>query len=83
MFNANCLDSASRGEGEDMKKFVVQIVFIAMLTSTTSFAGIYDLEVDTSLLSPEQCAQKVRKRLENGPRPSAFERLAGMFVDKG
>ncbi len=31
-----------------MKKIVVQIVFIAMLSSTTSFAGIYDLEVNAS-----------------------------------
>jgi len=40
--------------------------------------GIYDLEVDTSLLSPEACAALIRERLEHGPPPSAFERLAGM-----
>ena len=38
--------------------------------------GIYDLEVDTSLLSPEECAETIRKRLEDGPPPSAFEQLA-------
>jgi chloramphenicol 3-O phosphotransferase len=39
--------------------------------------GIYDLEVDSSLLSPEQCAELIRRRLEEGPPPSAFRRLAG------
>ncbi len=38
--------------------------------------GIYDLEVDTSVLSPEACADAIRYRLENGPPPSAFQRLA-------
>ena len=37
--------------------------------------GIYDLEVDTSLLSPEECAAVIR-RLDDGPPPSAFRRLA-------
>jgi chloramphenicol 3-O phosphotransferase len=38
--------------------------------------GIYDLEVNTSRLSPEECAAKVRRRLDDGPPPSAFRRLA-------
>ena len=38
--------------------------------------GIYDLEVDTSLLSPAECAAAIRRRLENGPPPSVFGRLA-------
>ena len=38
--------------------------------------GIYDLEVDTSLLSPEECAEVIRRRLEDGPSPSAFQQLA-------
>jgi chloramphenicol 3-O phosphotransferase len=38
--------------------------------------GIYDLEVDTSLLTPEECAAAIRQRLEVGPAPSAFECLA-------
>lgn len=38
--------------------------------------GIYDLEVDTSLLSPEQCTDAIRRRLEEGTPPTAFERLA-------
>ena len=40
--------------------------------------GIYDLEVDTSVLSPEQCARSIRERIEDGPAPSAFRRLAGL-----
>ena len=38
--------------------------------------GIYDLEVDTSSLSPEECAEVIRGRLEEGPPPSAFQQLA-------
>ncbi len=40
--------------------------------------GIYDLEVDTSVLSPGECAEMIRKRLADGPAPSAFQRLAAM-----
>lgn len=38
--------------------------------------GIYDLEVDTSTLSPAECAQEIRKALQSVKRPTAFERLA-------
>jgi chloramphenicol 3-O phosphotransferase len=39
--------------------------------------GIYDLEVDTSVLGPQQCADAIRQRLiRDGERPSAIERLA-------
>ena len=38
--------------------------------------GIYDVEVDTSLLSPEECAAMIRRRLDDGPEGSAFRRLA-------
>ena len=38
--------------------------------------GIYDLEVDTSLLSPEECARAIRSHFVDGPAPSAFRRLA-------
>ncbi len=40
--------------------------------------GIYDLEVDTSALSPGACATLIRRRLDHGPPPSAFRRLAAM-----
>lgn len=38
--------------------------------------GIYDLEVDTSLLSPGACAEVIRQHLADSPAPSAFQRLA-------
>lgn len=37
--------------------------------------GIYDLEVDTSVLSSAQCADEIRRRLNNAPG-TAFGRLA-------
>ena len=37
--------------------------------------GIYDLEVDTSALSPEASAAAIRERLD-GPPPTAFRELA-------
>jgi chloramphenicol 3-O phosphotransferase len=37
--------------------------------------GVYDLEVDTSVLSPQECAEAIRRRLAEGPG-TAFERLA-------
>lgn len=37
--------------------------------------GIYDMEVDTSIFSSEECAELIRQRLESGPPPSAFGRL--------
>lgn len=40
--------------------------------------GIYDLEVDTSLLNPDECAEVIRQHLETGPAPSAFQQLAAM-----
>ncbi len=36
----------------------------------------YDLEVDTSVLTPEQCAEAIRRRLQDGPPPTAFARLS-------
>ena len=38
--------------------------------------GIYDLEVDTSVLSPRECADLIAHRLLAGPAPDAFHRLA-------
>ena len=39
--------------------------------------GIYDLEVDTSRASPEECAEQIRRRLDEGPPGSAFPQLSG------
>lgn len=41
--------------------------------------GIYDLDVDTSVMSPEECAQAIRDRLATGPPPTAAQRLAAVF----
>jgi len=38
--------------------------------------GVYDLEVDTSLLRPRECADLIAARLRDGPAPEAFARLA-------
>lgn len=38
--------------------------------------GIYDLELDTGTMTPEQCAEAIAAALKALPRPSAFERLA-------
>ena len=51
---------------------------VSLWQQTVHAPGIYDLEVDTSELSPEECAEVIRQRLENGPPPSAFQRLASM-----
>ena len=45
--------------------------------------GIYDLEVDTSSLSPAECAEAIRHHLDAGPAPSAFQQLAAMPKDQG
>ena len=38
--------------------------------------GLYDLEVDTSLMSPMQCAEVIRRRLDEGVEtPTAFQKL--------
>lgn len=42
----------------------------------THIPGIYDLELDTSVLSPEECADAIRRRLAGGQPPSAFRQLA-------
>ncbi len=38
--------------------------------------GIYELEVDTSRLSPAACAALIRQRLAAGPAPAALRELA-------
>jgi chloramphenicol 3-O phosphotransferase len=41
--------------------------------------GIYDLEIDTSVLSAQQCATAIAEKLRDGViSPSAFERLANL-----
>jgi chloramphenicol 3-O phosphotransferase len=43
--------------------------------------GVYDLEVDTSISTPEACAAAIRERL-HGPPPMALRRLAAMTMDE-
>jgi chloramphenicol 3-O phosphotransferase len=40
--------------------------------------GVYDLEVDTSVHTAEECADLIRRRLADGPPPEALRRLRGM-----
>ena len=40
--------------------------------------GAYDLEVDTSVAGPEECADMILTRLRTGPEPTAFQRLAAL-----
>lgn len=47
--------------------------------SEVHIPGIYDLELDTSKLSPAECAARIGERLSaGGPIPTAFEQLAKM-----
>jgi chloramphenicol 3-O phosphotransferase len=43
----------------------------------------YDLEVDTSRLSPADCAGAIRRRLDAGPPGVAFHRLAADSTSEG
>jgi chloramphenicol 3-O phosphotransferase len=38
--------------------------------------GVYDLEVDTSRLSSQECAERIRTRLRDGPPGTAFHSLS-------
>lgn len=40
--------------------------------------GIYDLEVDTAVLSPRECAAAIEERLADSTPPTAFERIAAL-----
>lgn len=41
--------------------------------------GIYDMELDTGVLTPAECAEAIRHQLDLGiAQPSAFEQLAGL-----
>jgi chloramphenicol 3-O phosphotransferase len=42
--------------------------------------GIYDLELDTSVLSPEECALQIKEALEDGSPRQAFRRLRTRFA---
>ena len=44
--------------------------------------GIYDLELDTSVASPMECAQKIKMALETGHPRRAFHQLAALWEGK-
>ena len=41
--------------------------------------GVYDLEIDTSILTPTECANQIKDRLQNGPAPEAFRKLRNIL----
>lgn len=43
--------------------------------------GIYDLELDTSVTSPDECAQSIKNVLASGQRGTAFQNLARRFAE--
>jgi len=43
---------------------------------------LYDLEVDTSISSPIECAQQIMHRLQDGPPPDAFGQLRKMLLEE-
>jgi chloramphenicol 3-O phosphotransferase len=45
--------------------------------------GIYDVECDTSRLSPGECARLIRDFLRDRPVPTAFERLREKYTEDG
>jgi chloramphenicol 3-O phosphotransferase len=49
---------------------------VALWQERVHVPGIYDLEVDTWLLRPDQCAASIRHRLAAAPAPDAFRRIA-------
>lgn len=44
--------------------------------------GIYDLEVDTSIFSPEACAAQIQQHLQTGRPPAAFKQLAAQSAGR-
>lgn len=45
--------------------------------------GIYDLEVDTSVLTAGECAEAIRRQIGREKDPTAFQRLAAMSTLPG
>jgi chloramphenicol 3-O phosphotransferase len=37
--------------------------------------GIYDLEIDTSRFTPEECAAQIKSRIDSGQHPTAFRKI--------
>ena len=52
---------------------------VTLWQESVHLPGIYDLELDTSALSAEECAAVILQRLEDGIPGTAFQRLADMM----
>lgn len=48
---------------------------VALWQQLVHQSGLYDLELDTSALSPEECAAVIRQRLSDDISGTAFQRL--------
>jgi len=59
--------------GTEMDPFPLPVV---LWQREVHLPGTYDLEVDTSVLSPRECANLIGRRLRDGPAPTAFHKLA-------
>ena len=44
--------------------------------------GIYDIEVDTSISNPTECAVQIIQLFANGPKHQAFNKLRRMLIDE-
>ena len=51
------------------------IIFLNGTSSLVHAHDIYDLEVDTSILTAMECAEQIKERLLNGSPPNAFQQL--------
>ncbi|MFK4086534.1 chloramphenicol phosphotransferase CPT family protein [Kribbella sp. NPDC020789] len=49
---------------------------VALWEEAVHTPGVYDVEVDTSVLSADECAEVIRGRMESGVAPAAFVGLA-------
>jgi chloramphenicol 3-O phosphotransferase len=52
------------------------VAAVELARQATHAHGCYDLEVDTSLSSPEECVEVIARRLADGPAGSAFPTIA-------
>jgi chloramphenicol 3-O phosphotransferase len=52
---------------------------VSRYTEAVHDPGLYDMDVDTSVMTATECAEAIRRRLAAGvPSPTSFERLARM-----
>ena len=49
---------------------------VLLFQALVHIPGVYDLEVDSSEMSPQACAEAIRVRIDEGPPPTALQQLA-------